>query len=526
MDRANDMSPGERDPEDVIDTMREKHKRRGKTFFIFIGVFLLLFGWFTRPLWHDFIFGIWKYGEVLNVFLLTAVVMGVIYYRSSNVFKAIKTGGIVLLIGWVVFMSIGNLVTQDTLASELQFTERDDIAKIDSENPRILPQQVSDRFAQNTLQFPRHRLGNADITMINGSPHWSYALAPEGGLNRFVLDQKGASFVDMTNSSRNLYTIEQNVSPGQGMALWNNYLWQLRKDKYWAEHTDPFMVPHDGELYLATPYIEYSLRFLPILHTVPEWGGVSLVNPDGSVEHLSPEEAQNSDVLSGQRLYPFSLAYTETNSMRFSNGIINFLFFHEDQLEIASVTKHENGQPFFVPTKEGLQYFLAVEPYGDAAGIFQVWHFDARKGEKQVYRIGEDDAMLGPNRAADYVRRASPMVDWDRLRPAEPLPVVVNDTLYWKLRVIPNDGSGISYTAFVNAKTTNVLAFENDKDIRRFMRGEIDAEQRMVDEENTSSEDSERVDVREGDIHLTIFEDGELISNHSIEGNATIEIQR
>lgn len=511
--------------DDIMREVKDRNKPRDYASYALIIFLIALIGYLTRPLWHQFVFSIWKYAEVLNVIIITALV--VIYYRYNKKSWAeiIQAAGITLIITWLVFMFMGGLVTQNTMSQELEFTERDDIALVDSENPRILPQQVSDRFAQNTLQFPRHRLGVADITMRNETPYWSYPLMPEGGVNRFVVDQKGAVFVDMTNSSRNLDTIQFDLNPGVGMALWRDYKWSLRKDKYWAEHKDPIMIPFEDELYIATPYIEYELRFLPFLHTVPTWGGVALNNPNGTVTHLTPQEAQNNSVLQGQRLYPFDLSYMQTNSRRFINGIANFLFFHEDQLEIASITNHVNDQPFFVPTTEGLKYFIAVEPYGDAAGIYQIWHFDARSGDIEVYSMQTDQAMLGPNRAADYVRRASPMIDWNRLTPAEPLPVVVTDKLYWMLRVIPRDGSGIAYTAFVDANTTNVLAFESDSDIINFIRGDLSEEEVVVEDEAGLVEDDVQIE-NNGDITISIFENGSLVSSNTISGNATIEIQR
>lgn len=512
--------------DDIMREVKDKNKPTDYASYFIIIALLSIIGFLTRPLWHDFVFSLWRHAEILNVFILTGLVIGYLVYKNKKTSDIVQIGAITFVITWFLFMFMGGLVTQNTISQELQFSERETLAAIDSENPRILPQQVSDRFAQNTLQFPRHRLGLTDVTVRNGTPFWSYPLMPDGGVNRFVVDQRGAVFVDMTNSSRNLDTFEFDINPGVGMALWRDYKWSLRKDKYWAEHKDPIMIPFNDELYIATPYIEYDLRVFPFLHTVPRWGGVALNTPDGDVLHLSPEEAQTNEVLESQRLYPFDLSFTQTNSRRFINGIFNFLFLHEDQLAIAPLTNHANDQPFLVPTTEGLKYFIAVEPHGDAAGIYQVWHFDARTGEIEVYSVHQDEAMLGPNRAADYVRRASPTVDWNRLRPAEPIPAVVDNRLYWMLRVIPNDGSGIAYTALVDAMTTNVLAFENDKDIRDFIRGDLSEDDVLIEEESDAVVEEDTEITTEGDITISIFEDGQLVSSSTISGDATIEIER
>jgi hypothetical protein len=228
---------------------------------------------------------------------------------------------------------------------------------------------------------------------------------------------------------------------------------------------------------MAVPYTSYEhhVRLLPIpsVYTTPEWGGVALVGPDGSTEHLSAEAAREHPVLDGQRLYPFELARYQVNAQRYQRGLLNKWFVHEDELEVAPVPGEGNDQPFLAVTEDqGLQYFVAAEPFGEAQGIYQMWMFDARTGEVRRHQVPVDSALLGPRRAADYVRQANDRTDWDRFSPSEPIPAVVNGTLYWQVRVVPADSSGVAFTSFVNAESGNVYSYATDGPVRAFLAGE------------------------------------------------------
>jgi hypothetical protein len=273
---------------------------------------------------------------------------------------------------------------------------------------------------------------------------------------------------------------------GRGEGLISEYRWKLLKEKFWVRYGDPTMVEHEGSVYMAVPYKSYDhhVRFtpLPSVYATPKWGGVALVAPDGTVSHLSPDEARRNPVLADQRLYPFDLARYYVESMRYKNGIVNKWFVHEDELEVAPVPGEDNDQPFLVLTEAaGIQYFVAAEPYGDAQGIYQLWMFDGRTGNVERYQLPTDSALMGPRKAANYVRKANDRTDWDRFTPSEPVPAVIDETLYWQVRVVPSDSSGIAYTAFVDADSGDVYTFDDDEDIRAFLGGDVSPDRQTTE---------------------------------------------
>jgi hypothetical protein len=197
---------------------------------------------------------------------------------------------------------------------------------------------------------------------------------------------------------------------------------------------------------------------------------VVLIDRDGGITDLSPADARDHPVLRDQKLYPFELTRERVAATKYRNGILNTFTSHEDEIEVAPVPGGGNDQPFVVFTDRGPEYVVAVEPYGQAQGLKEVWTIDARTGEYEVYSPTE--SLFGARKATDYVRQAARTTDWNRFTPSEPIPVVVDGQLYWEVRVVPGDSSGIAYTAFVNARSSDVTEVSTTAEVTAFLEGE------------------------------------------------------
>jgi len=437
--------------------------------------------WFFRPWIHPIVYGVLFVSPGVLQWLFVALVLGLVALRfsvSRPILARVALGlAVVALV--LVFLApvVGGEYANEHLAGEVgaSVTELDELPDTDTDTPRILPAAVAAQYAQNSLQFPRHSIGVGDISFVDGVPHWSYPLRPDGAVNTFVGKQAGAVFVDMTTQDKRVSVTEREFACGEGQQVTDNYLWQFRKSEYAVSYQDPFMIRQDGDLYMAVPYVthEHTFRATPIpqVYTVPRFGGVALMNQDCEITHLSPSEARTNEILAGQRYYPYDLARLRVNSMQYQNGILNKWFTHEDQLEIAPLPGEDNDQPFTVTTGDGITYVVAAEPWGNAAGIYQVWTIDARTGEMARFKTDVQNAMLGPRKAANYVEQDNPRVNWGTMSPSEPLPVVRNGTLYWEVRVVPDSGAGVTYTAFVNADTGRVIRYDDDASITAFISG-------------------------------------------------------
>lgn len=498
--------------------------------------------YFFRPWIHTVLMNFYVNPVILQSLLASGLAVGLMrWWRDSDTEEDEKDGdsldkaevtadGLTTFVAFTVFLAalvVGGVAntayTNVAMAEDLEdeVTEIDSLPDIDNENPRILPRTVAREFAENSLQEPRHRLADSDIAITdNGTPKWSFPLQPDGGINSFIIKQKGAAFADMTTSSSNISYSEQEMDVGIGMHIRDNINWVQKKEKFWVNYEDHFVLEHEGQNYIATPYVEYEFRFkFPIIHTVPKWGGIALTDSEGDIEYIDREDIQGHEVLGDQRNYPFDLARSYVSSMEYREGIINKWFFHENQLEVAPVPGFNNDQPFMILTEDNPELFVATEPYGEASGLFEIWTIDAVTGDYEVYRLDRDEGLIGANRAVNFVRRANSRVNWadqdsdTGFSPIEPLPVIVGDQLYWQVRVVPLDSAGIAFTSFVDADTSDVYTAQNDQDIRDFLKGE------QLDENVDLNESETGNQTEGGQIEITVIEEGEVVDSITTESS-------
>lgn len=57
---------------------------------------------------------------------------------------------------------------------------------------------------------------------------------------------------------------------------------------------------------------------------------------------------------------------------------------------------------------------------------------------------------------ASYIQKAHPRYDWERFQLAEPIPLIINNTL--KITIITSDGGGVISIDLVDVQTGNVYS--------------------------------------------------------------------
>jgi len=479
--------------------------------------------WLARPMWHCLLMTIYVFPALWESLIAAIVVAGLSYifwfarrgyglFEMSGKGRAIAVFFATFFVLLAILGSLGVMYPQCYLSENLKTSKITELPDVDASAVRIMPRAVSERYAKDALQYPRYQLGVGDISFINKTPCWTYGLIPDGLVNFFVLKDKGAVYVDMSTSRKNTRIIEKEMQIGEGMGVTDWYKWQLYEKRYWINSEDPYFVFSGGDLYIVVPVVSYEYHWkFPTLFTVPRWDGVALINSEGEIELLSPEQARENHILKNQKLYPERLARYYVDSFRYIHGITNRWLYHRGQLEIADVPG-QNEQPFLVVTKEGMKWFIACEPFGEAHGVFKIYLVDARTGEIQFYEQPKAAALIGPVKACDYVRKANPIVDWNRMKPVEPIPIVIEGRLYWQVRVIPEDASGIAYTAMVDAETAEVTELKTDKEIKDFLKGEYEAKPEIP-------ETGKNVTAI-----IVIREDSEEIQRIQLLQNQTIEV--
>jgi hypothetical protein len=349
------------------------------------------------------------------------------------------------------------------------------------ENPRVVPRQVSDVATSGSVSYRQHRLGASDIARTeNGSLAWSYAIEPDGFRNRVVENQRGVLVADMTRlDERPVEVYDEEFTYGQGMFLYRSADWRLKSTDYLAEYNDePVEFSHDGQPYMYYPKTGHEWHLAPFPHTTPTWKGGALVHTNGTVEHLSPEEARSHPVLEGQRLYPLTLASAEMESLSYRNGIINQLPVvgaHEGEVEVAGLPDSaENSQPFVIDLEgERMSYVTALEPYGsDTRGLDEVWFVDAETGKYTYFATGREQ-LTGPERAMGVARASDSRTNWgENFVVAEPVPITVDGELWWQIKVVPVDATDVARNVFVNANDSATVELRTDDAVRSFVAGE------------------------------------------------------
>lgn len=449
-------------------------------------VLVLLFFWFFRAWFQPPLMLFYTHPAILQGIVL----WGLLHYfwfrkiKKEKVFHATGQDGkkhemrfrfrhlsYLVLVLIVVLASMGSTISRQVhIVQEFDYTFRDSLPEA-AEEIRLMPYEVAKRYARDSLQLSQYRLGTENIAIIDDKLSWMFPLVPDGLIIKFTLKNKGITYVDATTQDRNSKMVWQDMEIGQGMQITDNLWWNLRRVRYFVQTDDPYYLVQGNDIYTIVPAINYSWHFRwGFLYAVPRFAGPFLVNSSGDIELLSPEAALEHPVLAGNLIFPERLARTYVSAYQYINGVLNRFFMHVDQIQIQDVSR-ENRQPFLMQTHEGLKWFLSTEPYGASHGVFKIFMADARTGELELFELPQDRVLTGPVRAMDYVRRSNPVVDWSRFIMSEPLPFVRDGILYWKVAIIPDDGAGIAYQAFVDSRTNEVVELQTDREIALFVEG-------------------------------------------------------
>ncbi len=395
--------------------------------------------------------------------------------------------GILLVLSILVSIPAGAL-EQRTLAQQTmaEATEVEEFPQANPNNPRVVPRRVSDVSTRGAVSYRQHRLGTSDIArQEDGSLAWSYAIQPDGARNKLFEHQRGVLVANMTSmDDRQTAVYEEEFTFGEGMYLHRSSDWNLKLTDYFAKYNDDAVeFSHDGRPYMYYPKTGHEWHLLPFPHTTPTWNGGALVAPDGDIEHLSPADAQNHEVLDGQRLYPITLTFDEMNSLGYREGIVNQLPVvgaHEGEIELANLPAGaDNEQPFVIDLEgEQLTYVTAMEPYGaDTRGLDEVWFADADTGRYTFFGTDEE-TLTGPERAMGIARSADSRTNWgENFVVTEPVPVTVDGDLWWHLKVSPTDFTDVTRNVFVNADTGEAVEIREDSEVRAFIRGDVSGDE-------------------------------------------------
>ena len=445
-------------------------------------VVILFFAWLVSPVFHGLVMALYVNWPFFLV-VVSGTVLGAYLWNAGDKDPA-KIVAVVAAIAALAYLFVSAPLRDLRYLDSIEAEEIE--AMPDTTGLRFLPYDVAVRFGLNTQDEPTLVLGDFE-PLDNGRAgiDWVAPREPNGLWNSMVNNQDGVMVIQPDGSAE---IVNQEFKRGEGMALYRNVGWQLKREKFFAQHTNQYYILDGEELLGIVPYISYRFSF-PVM--VPRWGGVLVVHPDGEIENLSPEEAIKDGRFEGERLYPEQLARKVGDVWKYRSGYWNTWFAHKNEAQIPQISPPEeqdaldqqpatrqgtstNQMPFLIPTRGGPQWFLAAEPYGGSFSMYQGIYVDGHSGEVSYFRPDTGSALIGVNKALDYAQATFPNYQWGQNAVIlEPRPVVKDKTLYWMATITNADKAGVNQTVMVNASEQGkVTVLETYEDVVAFVEGE------------------------------------------------------
>src|SRR5829696_6999091 len=448
-----------------------------------VGLIVVLFlAWLVSPVFHGLVMALYISWPFLVV-VLAGSVLSAYLWRVGDEDPA-KVVAVVAMIAALAYLIVASPLRDLKYLDSVEAKEIEQMP--DTTGVRFLPYDVAARFGQNTQDDSTLVLGEFEpLDNGEGGIDWVAPREPNGLYNSLVQNQDGVMVIRPDGSAE---TVNQEFRRGEGMALYRNVNWKLKRAKFFAHHTNQYYVLDGEELLGVVPYISYRFSF-PVM--VPQWGGVLVVHPDGEVENLSPEEAIRDGRFEGERLYPEQLARRVGDVWKYRSGYWNTWFAHENEAQIPQIDASggqaapdqqpatlqgtsTNQMPFLIPTEVGPQWFLAAEPYGRSFSMYQGIYVDGHSGKVTYFKPDTGSALIGVNKALDYAQATFPNYQWGQNAVIlEPRPIVKDETLYWMATITNADKAGVNQTVMVNASEQGeVTVLETYEDVAAFVEGE------------------------------------------------------
>jgi hypothetical protein len=446
------------------------------------------FVWLTAPMWQGIVYGLVVTGAPAFAILgVGAVLVGVAW--SIDPVRQGQTGApfgrqtrpsfaggcLPVLVGAAtlavafVYASLAGPITSKNLYEEAEKRRVGELP--DSETVRYLPWQVASTVGRDRSTDPRAELGEFEPIQTEEGISWVAPREPTSRLARRFYG--GAPGVLIVNPDNTIEVNDRVFRYGEGLGLNRNWEWQAHRVNYFSEKTNPYYVLDGQEPLLVSPYLKHDLEWAGIVpYLKPYWAGVILVHPSGEIEDLTAREALGDPRFEGERLYPKALARRVMDSFAYAEGYRNTLIGpHANEPVIEDVTG-QNPFPFLQPSEGGPQWVAGAEPYGGTDALFMLFNMDARDGSIEYTRFGDEDAMIGPQKALERFDTVFPQYG-DTVRPLEPRPVVVEGTIYWMMSVTNRQNSAVTQTLMIEAGGQNeTFVLEGLEEVERFVAGD------------------------------------------------------
>lgn len=441
---------------------------------ISLAVALLILWVFFKPLLHGPVMSIWR-APFPWVAALAVIAIGLLVSRRIGPTVAdVRAGRNPRLRGYAItagvafftfgaLQSVNNLLVLRSLASNTTYERIDGLPSTGV--VRLVPREVAGNIMNAGFNSPTERL--TDLKVINTADglKWSAIRTPQGAIRKLTKRSGGLVLQDAQNPGRSLDELDAEFKYGPGLAIFDSLSWQLKERRLLCDLTAPVgILDKDGKPLILVPYITYT--GFPIRR--PKLGGAFLVQPDGTIEDLTPEQAaKRPEIAASGRLYPDTLSRRIHDAYALKGGIWNYLVTHTDQTQI--VDTESNPQPYLLQGQNNTASWVSVaEPYGRSRATTAIFLTDSTTGNTRLWKVPPKDGLTGNSRAVD-IAEAQPIPGIDfgtggvtapdsgSFRAMEPRPVFVKGRLYYLVSVVPNTATTVTKTIVVDAQTNQAV---------------------------------------------------------------------
>ncbi len=414
---------------------------------------------------------------VIGLMILTIIVFFVFLKAlfSQRRFLTAKTRSILrllmlVLVFLIILIGIINAVAVVPNSGGLLLDNY--IERIDTPIPvtmtRIIPLETAYAYAISLLQTPTHTIymDESYLYYINDSVVYNWIIEPEGFWNELFRDAYGAVFINGSAYPPKVNFVNLSLYWSlHRMRLTPFYVDTLLREikakaiPYKPLFKDNVEILLNGKIYILIPLMTWKTGFttyLPMLY------GYAVVYPDGRVDIVEASKLKNHPITRVAfydykvPIMPEAIAREWIELYRWSPGFPNVVLYHQT-FTIRDIGT--NPQPYLVFDDKGHLYWLFIaEPSGESYAIKYIIYVDAQATEPRILVYKPEIQWIGASKISSYIQKAHPRYDWQQFKLAEPIPLIINNTLYWKVTIITSDGRGVISIELVDALTGNVYS--------------------------------------------------------------------
>ena len=341
---------------------------------------------------------------------------------------------------------------------------------------RIVPLKTAYAYAISELQIPTHTIYESESYIYyNGTvPVYNWIVEPEGTFNSWTKDAYGVVFVSGEYPPEVKFVekdLTWSLHRGRfGLVYWNlHYAMKKMRITEQPIFEDNMEVMVNGTIYILIPFKTWSKIGAT---SVPTLSGYAIIREDGEMRFVPADRIHEDSVLNSIlkeyriAILPEVIAREWIELLRWSPGFTAVVFHHQT-FEIRDIGT--NPQPYLVFDENGhLWWLFTVEPAGESYAVKYLIYVDAESTTPKILIYKPHESWIGASKVEEYVKRAHPVFDWGEFSIEEPIPLVINGTLYWKVSIVTKDGRGLVSIDLVNAKTGEVHSLKVEKKVSVF----------------------------------------------------------